>query len=317
MKQFAVLHTEKGKGSGGGLGNHIDRSERMGHTYRHSDPGRKHLNREFASKKYRNLSVPEAVKLRIKEGYTKKTAIRKDAVKYLSTVLTGSAEQMQKIFENEESKNQWILANAEFAKAEFGEKNIVRFTLHLDEKTPHIHVVHVPITKDGGLSARQYIGNRKMLSQMQDRYANAMQRFGLERGVKNTGISHDTAKEYYKRISIIEKEVDNIEVKGVFGTNKDKTIEKLRKALKTQILAIEREKKEVLKMRNSVENSKKYRNTAEDRAFRQLEKARALKKELETILKMTPAEFERMKFEEKLLKLEKEKNRSRNFGLGL
>ena len=41
---YAVYHTEKGKISSGGIGNHIDREQGAEHTYKHSDPERIHLN---------------------------------------------------------------------------------------------------------------------------------------------------------------------------------------------------------------------------------------------------------------------------------
>ena len=34
---FAVYHTSKGKGSGGGLGNHIDRIKGKEYTYKNAD----------------------------------------------------------------------------------------------------------------------------------------------------------------------------------------------------------------------------------------------------------------------------------------
>ena len=61
-------------------------------------------------------------------------------------------------------------------------KNIVRFTVHRDEKTMHIHAVTVPITQDGRLSAKEIMGNRKEMQNRQDRYADHMKNFGLERG---------------------------------------------------------------------------------------------------------------------------------------
>lgn len=257
-KQFAVLHIKKGKSSGGGLGNHIDRKEGMEHTYPHADSNRKLLNQEFANSKYSSLSIPEAVKLRIEEGYKKPTKIRKDAVKYLNTILSGSHEQMTEISKDKTLLNKWIKKNLEFSQDEFGEKNIIRFTLHLDEKTPHIHVVHVPITHEGGLSARQYIGSRTKLSQIQDRYAEKMQEFGLNRGIRNTGIKHNTAKEYYRTVKITENEVQNLEVKGVFGIKKDETIDLLKNTLKTQILDSKIKKSKEYQKLNQVKRDLKY-----------------------------------------------------------
>ena len=82
-------------------------------------------------------------------------AIRKDAVKYQTHIMSGSPEQMKKIEDNPELRKQWINSNLDFLKKEYGEKNIVRFTVHRDEKTMHIHAVTVPITQDGRLSAKE------------------------------------------------------------------------------------------------------------------------------------------------------------------
>ena len=42
--------------------------------------------------------------------------------------------------------------------------------VHLDEKTPHMHVTFVPLTEDGRLCAKEIIGNRKQLTAWQDAY---------------------------------------------------------------------------------------------------------------------------------------------------
>ena len=48
--------------------------------------------------------------------------------------MSGSPEQMKKIEDNPELRKQWINSNLDFLKKEYGEKNIVRFTVHRDEK---------------------------------------------------------------------------------------------------------------------------------------------------------------------------------------
>ena len=40
--------------------------------------------------------------------------------------------------------------------------------LHMDEKTPHLHLVFVPLTKDNRLCAKEIIGNRANLTKWQD-----------------------------------------------------------------------------------------------------------------------------------------------------
>lgn len=89
-----------------------------------------------------------------------------------------------------------------FIGEKFGFHNIVEFGVHLDERTPHIHCVVVPLTKDGRLSAKEMMGDRRKMSQLQEDYGKAMQEsFGLQRGIKGSTATHDTVKEYYARIN--------------------------------------------------------------------------------------------------------------------
>ena len=57
-----------------------------------------------------------------------------------------------------------------FTQEYFGEKNIFSAIIHKDETTPHMHINLVPITKEGKLSAKEVVGNRKDLEQMQDKF---------------------------------------------------------------------------------------------------------------------------------------------------
>ena len=49
----------------------------------------------------------------------------------------------------EEGHGQWV-------KQEFG-GNVVNLVLHVDEKTPHAHLLAVPLTKEGKLSAKRVL----------------------------------------------------------------------------------------------------------------------------------------------------------------
>lgn len=198
---YAVLHTEKGNLSPGGIGKHIDREVGAEHAYQHANPALRDKNQHYELNDYCKMPLHKAIEERIKDGYKSDKAIRKDAVKYCTHILSGSHEEMKAIFQDEKKSSAWVMANKRFIEQEFGEKNIVRFTLHLDEKTPHIHVVTVPITSDGRLSAKEMIGNRKDMQDRQDRYALAMQQFGLERGMRNSPARHESAKEYHTRIN--------------------------------------------------------------------------------------------------------------------
>lgn len=242
---YAVYHTEKGKGSGATFGNHIDRVKGKEKSYRNADPKKIDWNLNIPIYKNRHkLSLETAIQERIKEGYTKKRKIRKDAVRYLKHVFTGSHKDMKRIFKNKKAREKWIKENINFAEQEFGKENIVRVSLHLDERTPHLHVVSVPITEKGGISAKQLMGGSKEMELRQDRYAEKMKAFNLERGIRRTGIKHSDMKEYYGKIKKakedVAKEIDLEPVKGIFGINKNKTIEKHEEALDRAYFALKR-----------------------------------------------------------------------------
>lgn len=108
---------------------------------------------------------------------------------------------MTAIGENPERLTQWMNENYRFVSERFGGRNVVDFTLHMDERTPHIHCVVVPLTKDGRLSAKEVMGDRRKLSELQDCYGKVMQnKFGLQRGFKGSTATHDSVREYYGRI---------------------------------------------------------------------------------------------------------------------
>lgn len=205
---YAVYHMEKGKGGSGGIGKHIDRKESINGytTFEHHNRKETKNNKSYILNKHCEKSLPQAIKDRIKEGYKGEKAIRKDAVRFQTHILTGGHEEMKAIFADKKKRKQWIESNKEWMQNTYGKENIVRFVLHVDEKTPHIHVVTVPMTQDGRLSAKEYANGKIALRNMQTSYANKMEQFDLKRGLERTGISHETATEYYAR----QKEAENI-----------------------------------------------------------------------------------------------------------
>lgn len=207
---YAVYHLEKGKGGAAGIGDHIDRRPGKEHMYKHADPSRRRWNIDLTPTKYQGRPLLECIKERICEGYTGKKAIRKDAVTFITHVLTGSHPEMTALVNDRahgERFDGWVVENLRFLQKEFGAENIVRFTIHLDEHTPHIHAVTVPLTQNGRLNANEIIGNPQKMSERQDRYAVAMETYALQRGIKATGIRHETAKEYYGRVNAVEEDI--------------------------------------------------------------------------------------------------------------
>ena len=93
---------------------------------------------------------------------------RKDSVRMVETLITASPEffagkkpgEIKEFFEHA----------LEFLKTKQAEETIVSAVVHVDEKTPHMHLCFVPITADGRLSAKEIVGNKKRLTQWQDEY---------------------------------------------------------------------------------------------------------------------------------------------------
>ncbi|MCK0201400.1 MobV family relaxase [Ornithobacterium rhinotracheale] len=250
---YAVLHSEKGKTSSGGIGNHIDRVAGAEHTYLHADKSRTHLNVNIGLlNDYHKKPLKQAIAERIEEGYKGKKAIRKDAVKYMTHVLTGTHEDMVEIFKDEEKKDAWIISNVKFLIDEFGRENIVRATVHLDEKTPHMHAVIVPLTEDGRLSAKEVMGNKKEMQERQDRYAEEMEKFGLKRGIRSTGIKHESAREYYARISPKRENIDDLRQSKLFGLSKPLDEEKVLAKVSYLENEIKNKEIQILKMKDRV-----------------------------------------------------------------
>jgi hypothetical protein len=197
MSQFAVLHIQKNGGQTIALGHHIDRT----HIPENADPDKAELNQVLID---HGQNLDRAIENRIKQGYTGKTAIRKDAVKSISLILTGSHERMKEM-EKENNLPAWIAVNRKWLENKYGKQNIVSLALHRDETTPHLHAVIVPLTADGRLTAKEMVGNKKELINLQDEYAQVMSNFNLERGIKGSRATHQDVKEYYKSLQSQEE----------------------------------------------------------------------------------------------------------------
>lgn len=191
------MHIEKVTHGAGNLGSHIDREKGKEFSYSTADPSLTKFNTSYDlnSSGYKDMPLQKAISLCIGKHRTATKAIRKDAVVGLSIVLSGTKDTIDDLWDKDRG-NEWVRANMDFIKKEFGEENVVRFVLHLDELTPHIHAVIVPLTSDGRLTAKETLGNRIKMSQRQTRYADHMKQFGLERGIVGSKAVHNTEGEY-------------------------------------------------------------------------------------------------------------------------
>lgn len=193
---FTVLHYDKAKkGSSGGLSKHIDREQKS--FSQNIDTDRTHLNFSLVEK---NGSIDEMANQRIKQGYTGSKKVRSDAVTTCRFILSGSHEKMKELSRDE--VKEWAYDSYKFFEQRHGKENIIRADVHLDEKTPHMHLVVVPLTENGILSAKQFYGDKQKMKELHTSYADEVgQKYGLVRGLEGKNRKHVTTQEYYKYVN--------------------------------------------------------------------------------------------------------------------
>ena len=117
---------------------------------------------------------------------------RKDSVRLVETLITASPEFF--LGKSHQEIRGYIERALEFMKTKQEPNTFVSAVVHMDEKTPHMHLCFVPITEDGRLSAKDIVGNKKKLTQWQDEYWSYMVKKypDLERGesASETGRTH-------------------------------------------------------------------------------------------------------------------------------
>ena len=99
-----------------------------------------------------------------------------------------------------------------FCREEFGESNLVHFTVHMDEETPHAHFGFVPL-KDGKLSWKGFFPDKAALGAMQDRfYGRVGALYGLSRVEKRLEGQpvrrHKSVAEYKAESRRVQAELD-------------------------------------------------------------------------------------------------------------
>ena len=213
---YAVLHLEKAKGADGAMSTHIERTVHP----KNADRMRTHLNREL-------VRFPEGVKNRTQAiAYRIETAgikrkVGTNQVKAIRVLLTGSNKDMKQM-EEDGRLDGWCNDNLKWLRETYGERNLVSAVLHMDEKTPHIHATIVPIVTGERRKARKEEQNgkkkyrkkntqdvrlcaddvmaRHRLKHYQDTYAQAMSKYGLQRGIDGSLAKHISTMQYYKEL---------------------------------------------------------------------------------------------------------------------
>lgn len=140
---------------------------------------------------------------------------RSNSVVALDAIYTASGDFFKD--KSTEECNQYFRDCLQFHQRKFG--YVVSAIIHYDETTPHLHILSVPLTQDGRLSAREIVGNRANLSRMQTEFFEQVGKgYGLERGMQMDGQEKKkriTAQEHKLREVTAEKQKQLEELEAI------------------------------------------------------------------------------------------------------
>lgn len=163
MAQHAILRFEKHKGHPAGpLEAHHERKKEQYASNPDIDTSRSKYNFHIVKPDGRYYHF---IQSRIEQA---RCRTRKDSTRFVDTLITASPE-----FFTGRSKKEvqaYFTEAVAFMEKKVGRGNIFSAVVHMDEKTPHLHLCFTPITEDGRLSAKEILGNRAQLSQWQDEF---------------------------------------------------------------------------------------------------------------------------------------------------
>ena len=322
---YAVLHLEKAKGTDSRMSAHIERTVHP----KNADRTRTHLNREL-------VQFPEGVRNRTQAiAHRVETAgirrkVSANQVKAIRILLTGSNKDMKQM-EAEGRIEDWCNDSLKWIRETYGEQNLVSAVLHMDEKTPHIHATVIPIVTGERRKAGQEEQNgkkkyrkknpqdvrlcaddvmaRHRLKHYQDTYAQAMNKYGLQRGVDGSLAKHISTMQYYKQLveqqDSLQENIENLlgleeeamkklkQVKGeinvqkmkgaavnattaiadgvssLFGGSKVKRLEEENENLKRNIVNLQKQVQAEQREQTKMENRHSSEINRVDRSYRQ------------------------------------------------
>ena len=152
--QYAILRFAKYKGPEiGHIESHNERTKEKYASNPDIDASRSHLNFHlvFPERKYR----AEAEKQIAEAG----CRTRSDSVRVVEGLVTASPE----FFKGKKKAEikAYFQEALDFIQQHQNPRTIISAVVHMDEKTPHMHLCFVPLTEDKRLSAKEIVGNKK------------------------------------------------------------------------------------------------------------------------------------------------------------
>ena len=251
---YISIQFNKAKGSADtGASDHIERKT----IPKNADPTRTCLNRELVEFPDGVTNRTEAINHRIRTAGIKRK-ITPDQVRAIRIVLSGTHEDMMKV-QDEGRLNEWCADNLQWLHRTFGRENTVSAVLHMDEHTPHIHATVVPIVTGERRKAKKKqqvegkrtyrkktdavrlcaddVLTREKLSAYHDSYAEAMAKYGLQRGIRGSEARHTTTAQYYRDLKRQTGELEaNVQQLQTERQQEEQKLDEVKKEIKSEKL---------------------------------------------------------------------------------
>lgn len=138
---------------------------------------------------------------------------RKDAVLVVEYLMTASPEWWKQA--SHAQQQDFFKQSYTWLEKKYGADRIIVATIHQDETSPHLSAFVVPLTRDGRLSAKEFIGDRPQMSLDQSTYAQSVRHLGLERGVVGSKAKHQTIRSYYAALEQGDQNVPQLTVEDL------------------------------------------------------------------------------------------------------
>lgn len=251
---YISIQFNKAKGSADtGASDHIERKT----IPKNADPTRTCLNRELVEFPDGVTNRTEAINHRIRTAGIKRK-ITPDQVRAIRIVLSGTHEDMMKV-QDEGRLNKWCADNLQWLHRTFGRENTISAVLHMDEHTPHIHATVVPIVTGERRKAKKKqqvegkrtyrkktdavrlcaddVLTREKLSAYHDSYAEAMAKYGLQRGIRGSEARHTTTAQYYRDLKRQTGELEaNVQQLQTERQQEEQKLDEVKKEIKSEKL---------------------------------------------------------------------------------
>ena len=168
--------------------------------------------------------IKQIQSIRVKAGARK---MRANTVVAVELVLGASSSFFE--FMSRNDIKDWAQDNVEWAKRYYkGKGQLVTYDLHLDESTPHIHLIFAPETKKVDkhtswllpvFDAKGFHGNKSEMNRARTSHAEALKHWGLIRG-ENYYETGEQPPQYTKSVKELRRQMakyDEININNIYN----------------------------------------------------------------------------------------------------